>query len=190
MDLTRRGCLAHLFGSLAAASLPACSSTPSKGINETVSSVLVTQDGKKLVVMTPQYHYIFDLPPTILNALRGDFHPSVDAAFQHFRVDSKGRVTGDVTLLVTDPHPAVVAAALAAGFARNGNVAYFATTLQGERFKAGNVQPTEQYRLNKSYVIPVSGSGDAGATPIGAVAGTLVIGAIVLYLVFHPTWPR
>jgi hypothetical protein len=190
MNITRRDCLAHFFYCSAAASLSGCASTPdAPTTNEIVSSVLVSEDDKKLVVMTPGYHYIFELPPTLLTTLKSDFHPYVEAIFSGFKVNSKGQVSGSVNLTVAETHPEAVAAAIAAGFVGNSRGAMFKTTLLGERYKAGNIQPTHQYQLNKSYVISVQGAGDAGPTPIGVVGGTLVLSAVVLYLLFHPGWP-
>jgi hypothetical protein len=190
MIVTRRDCLIHFFYCSAAASLSGCVSTPdAPTTNETVSAVLVSEDGRKLVVMTPSYHYIFELPATLLTTLKSDFHPYVEATFSRFRVNSKGRVRGSVNLTVAETHPEAVAAAIAAGFVGNSRGAMFKTTLLGERYKAGNIQPTQQYQLNKSYVIAVEGNGDAGLTPVGVVGGTLILSAVVLYLLFHPGWP-
>lgn len=190
MNITRRECLTHFFYWPVAASLSGCVSSPNAATtNEIVSSVLVSEDGNRLVVMTPSYHYIFELPPTLLTALKSDFHPYVEAIFSEFRVNSKGRVRGNVNLTVAESHPDAVAAAIAAGFVGNSRGAMFKTTLLGERYKAGNIQPTQQYQLNKTYVIAVQGAGDAGPTPIGIVGGTLILSALVLYLLFHPGWP-
>jgi hypothetical protein len=57
---------------------------------EHISSVLISQDEKKLVVVTRNFHYIFLAQPTLVKTLKSSFHPYVSGRFSDFRVSSNG----------------------------------------------------------------------------------------------------
>lgn len=149
---------------------------------ETVSSVLISADGARLVVMTSHFHYIFEIPAPVLAALKGSFHSYVRAEFSVFHVDMYGNASGSVSLLVSSAPDSVMADALTAGFTKTADGAVFATTLQGHRFAAGNVQPTPQYKLNKTYEIQVEDDlvNYSKPSPIMMAAGYLTIYGILL----------
>ena len=42
---------------------------------ETLKAFLITQDGKKLVVLGQRYHYIFDLPPALYKVMTSSYRP-------------------------------------------------------------------------------------------------------------------
>lgn len=153
-----------------------------KTSKETVSSVLISTDGARLVVMTSHFHYIFEIPAPVLAALKGSFHPYVRAEFSVFRVDMYGNASGSVSLSVSSAPDNALADALTAGFTKTADGAVFATTLQGHRFAAGNVQPTAQYKLNKTYEIQVEDDlvNYSKPSPIMMAAGYLTIYGILL----------
>jgi len=89
-----------------------------KKVKETISSVLITTDEKRLVAMTSRYHYVFDIPPPLLAAIKGSFHPYVRAEFSEFHVDMVGTASGTVSLTVSSAPDDAVASAIEAGFTR------------------------------------------------------------------------
>ena len=113
---------------------------------ETVSSVLISQDGKHLVVIGKNYHYNFDVPKAIVKTLQSPFHRSVSASFKSFHVDTSGFTSGDIKLTVDWPAPEEdELAALAAGYQKNrfGERGYsigYSAYLTGRRFDAGGIQ--------------------------------------------------
>jgi hypothetical protein len=149
---------------------------------ETVSSVLTNVDESQLVVMTDHFHYIFDLPAPLLAALKGSFHPYVQAAFSKFHVDIPGATSGTVTLSVTSAPDEALASAIAAGFTKTPDGAVFVTTLHGFRYYAGDVHATAQYKLNKPYEIEVEDAlqNYKKPSPIMMAAGYLTFYGILL----------
>ena len=150
---------------------------------EIISSVLITVDDTKVVAMTSHFHYIFDIPPTVLAALKAQFHPYVRATFSKFHVELFGITTGTVALSVPTSAPdEALAAAIAAGFTKTSGGAVFIADLHGHRYTAGDIQPTAQYKLNQPYEIEVEDDlvNYRKPSPIKMAAGYLAIGAILL----------
>jgi hypothetical protein len=63
--------------------------------SETISSVLVSEDGKRLAAIGSGHHYIFDAPDVLVKALRSPVHPQLTATFAAFHLDQRGVLTGD-----------------------------------------------------------------------------------------------
>jgi hypothetical protein len=147
---------------------------------ESISSVLLSEDGKHLAAIGSNHHYIFEAPELLVMALHSPVHPQLSATFSPFHVDQRGVVTGDWLLaLAADAPPASQQAAQAVGLVRGVDGAFTASGhLKGQRFtgwtyKLGREQP----RLNKAYVIDVTTDASAGdvaaddaATPIRVAA--------------------
>jgi hypothetical protein len=87
---------------------------------EKVSSILITEDEKKLVIMTKDYHYIFDAPHSIAITLRSKFHKNIFGEFGEFHINSSGEILGEYVLRLSkytsqkEQHEA-----LAAGYRRH-----------------------------------------------------------------------
>lgn len=187
--LHRRSFLqATLF--LMASGLSSCVATP-RTYTEQVSSVLIAADGKKLVVVTPKYHYIFDASPIILRTLKADLHPFVKAFIGPVHVSSNGKTSGDVYLRLESTSQEAVESAIDAGYHRSPDgKAYVATVpLRGQRYLAGTITLPTQYKLNKTYDIDVLSDQDASKTPltplqvvgfVPAIAGVTLFGLTIL----------
>ncbi|WP_063897652.1 hypothetical protein [Burkholderia ubonensis] len=52
--------------------------------DETLSAFLITQDGKKLVVLGKQYHYVFDMPPQLRAVMTAPYRQKLDTEFIGF----------------------------------------------------------------------------------------------------------
>jgi hypothetical protein len=153
-----------------------------KKSKETVSSVLISADGTRLIVMTSHFHYIFEIPAPVLAALKGSFHPYVRAEFSQFHVDIPGTASGTVSHSVSSAPDEALADAVTSGFTKTSNGAVFATTLHGHRYAAGDVQPTAQYKLNRTYEIEVEDdlANYSKPSPIVMAAGYLTIYGVLL----------
>jgi hypothetical protein len=154
---------------------------------ESVSSVLISADGKNLVVITPEYHYIFENADFILTILRSSFHKYVSADFSLFQVSSFGAVDGEITFYVDlDAPEPEIEKAVSVGFKRVEFAIKTSVKLTGKRYKSNGVEPKiEAYKLNKEYSISVYARQPAGEvllTPIVAVGDTfvLVLGVLLL----------
>jgi len=192
MDRLRR--LILISGAMGAAGLlTGCTRALFKNreYSEDISSVLISQDGKKLVAIGKQHHYIFDAPRAIVQTLRASFHPFVSGAFGKFYVDSDGQISGRYRLALSSfALEQDRADAIAAGYkpTEDGHLA-FDGELKGVRYSAGDVRlPATAEKLNQTYRVLISAEQSTAMkaaksllTPITvAVDGALFIVAIPL----------
>ncbi|MBN3788244.1 hypothetical protein [Burkholderia sp. Ac-20353] len=158
---------------------------------ESVSAFMITEDGKKLVVLGDQYHYIFDLPEQLRPVLMSSYRKSLRSSFYSFHADGSS-VTGHYrTALPQDASAADRQAAVADGFAETKNGVVLDGEISGKRYTANGFAPmqnTAAQAFNERYQVfitePLSAF-DKGlrllATPVTVAAdGVLVLGGIVL----------
>jgi hypothetical protein len=69
---------------------------------EEVSSILISEDGKQLVFIGNNYHYIFDVPEQLLLTLKSSFSKSISAHFGKFRIGNNN-IKGKVGLVLYEP---------------------------------------------------------------------------------------
>ncbi len=174
--------VAALAGCASPPQAPAAAPAPAyqQRYTEVISSVLLSEDGKRLAAIGAGHHYIFDAPPVLVKALHADSHAQLEAAFSTFHVDKRGVVTGDWTLaLARDAGPPARQEALAMGFvpSADGRLAV-SGQLEGRRFTGWTYRlGREQDRLNRSYEIEVTteasradAAADDAVTPIRVAA--------------------
>lgn len=160
---------------------------------ETVSSVLISQDNKKIAVIGNEYHYVFDAPDVLIRTLTSSFHRSVKGDFStRFFVNSSGAISGNYYLTLGKNAPEQEKdEAIAVGFVKlsRGDLA-FSGTLSGIRYSSGGIQASvNSQRLNRVYKINVVAEQTAGEkaaksllTPVTVTAdGLLVIAMIPLF---------
>jgi hypothetical protein len=188
VDAVRRRAALFLIAG-AALALAACatpeppapaSAKATRTYTETISSVLVSEDGRRIAAIGSGHHYIFDAPDVLVKALRSPVHPQLTATFAAFHLDQRGVLTGDWMLtLAPDATPAQQQEAQAVGLARGDDGAWTASgRLKGQRFTGWTYKLRgPQDRLNKAYEIEISteASGadvavDEAATPIRVAA--------------------
>ena len=163
--------------------LPGCASRAppqEHRYTESISSVLLSEDGKHVAAIGSNHHYIFEAPEVLVKALHSPVHPQLSATFSTFHIDQRGVVTGDWLLaLATDAPPASQQAAQAVGLVRGADGTFTASGhLKGQRFTGWTYKMgREQDRLNKAYVIDVTTdssasdvAADDAATPIRVAA--------------------
>jgi hypothetical protein len=147
---------------------------------ESISSVLVSEDGTRIAAIGSNHHYIFGAPEVLVKALRSPVHPQLTATFSTFRIDAHGVVTGDWLLtLAPDASPAARDAAKAVGLAPAVDGVLTASgRLKGQRFTGWTYKlggPRD--KLNQAYVIDITTQASAtdvavddAATPIRVAA--------------------
>jgi hypothetical protein len=69
-----------------------------KRYTEKISSILISADGKKIVAMGPEYHYIFDAPPEVVQTIKSGFHKAIQGSLSSFKVDAEGSISGSFFL--------------------------------------------------------------------------------------------
>ena len=55
---------------------------------ETISPVLVSEDGKRIAAIGSRQHDIFDAPEVLVKALRSPVHPQLTATFAAFHLEA------------------------------------------------------------------------------------------------------
>lgn len=182
---------------LGAGLLPGCATSSmyeDKYYYEPVKSILVSQDGTKLVVLGPDYHYIFATPNGLVEVLKSSIKDKIQASFNGFVIEHDGSIHGSVTLsLKRDHSPEVGQAAEALGFdAKRHDVTY---KLAGDRYRAKEqLAISTSYQLNKEYSVYIRDKGSyakqalkIAATPITVAAdGVVVLGVIILSPIWIP----
>jgi hypothetical protein len=180
----RRRLILALAASAGAALLPACATRPGAGqrhYTETISSVLVSQDGKHLVAVGRNHYYAFEMPELLARSLQSPQHTQLEAEFTPFHVDEKADISGEVTLrMPDDASPQAQEAAAAMGLQRQPDGSWQATTtLKGHRYASWTYRRPDEKRekLARSYVIEVTSdehlddrAADAAVTPIRTAA--------------------
>lgn len=159
---------------------PAAAAAAPHHYTETISSVLVSEDEKRLAVIGNGHHYIFDAPPVLVRALRSPVHPQLSATFAGFHLDRNGVVSGDWLLtLAPDASPAAREQAKAVGLVAAADGAMFASgILKGKRYTGWTYKLRgDQDRLNKPHEVEISTDlstadvvVDDAATPIRVAA--------------------
>lgn len=163
----------------------------SRTLFEEVSSFLITQDGKNLIVVGKQHHYIFTANDTLKFILTSPEKKRVKAVFNDFSISSDQSVYGSYTLTVPlQGLPAETTKLLIAkGFTNNPtqkNLIYQGS-VQGTRYLADKFQLPATMLLNQKYTITMHESyASASATierilltPLAIAAdGLLILGGI------------
>ncbi|MFY0478407.1 hypothetical protein [Achromobacter marplatensis] len=163
-----------------------CAST--KVYTEDVSTLMVSSDGKTFAVLGPRYHYLFDMPPAMAQAMASGFRTRLTAVvLRDFHVGADGLAWGLVRLQLTDnASPSDRKEALAMHFnTTKGGLVYYTHHLKGKRYlarpdtptmaQAAGVAPTP---LDQSYRITVQDSQGSAAdmmkllSPVTFLAGT------------------
>jgi len=161
MDAMRRGMVSSLgAGSALALALAGCASSqhPEVHYKETFSSVLISSDGKHLVAVGSNHHYVLDAPPPLVDALHSSLHPQLKAEFSTFHVDPTATVTGDYALaLAGDLPPGAQKTAAELGFVRDDAGTWReAGHLQGRRYSGWTYRMGEhQERFNQTYTVDI-----------------------------------
>ena len=180
MRSCRNGVLACLLAALVAGCASSRPPAPPQTYTETVSSLLLSEDGKHIAAIGASHHYIFGAPEPVVRAMRSPMHPRLQASFSVFHVDVTGKVTGDYAIeLPAGAGADDQAAARAAGLVQEADGRWDARgTLAGQRYTGWTYKlGKEQAALNHPYQITFANDAstadrvvDDAATPIRVAA--------------------
>lgn len=150
---------------------------------EEVSSVLITEDQKKLIILTDQYHYIVNAPEIIVKTLNSDLRRYVQAHFGYISVNQEGEVSGSLYLRPNETFDNVIRETLSLGYKQTDRGPTAHVQLTGQRYTASKITVGKQYLLNDTYKVKVHEPGDVKEvlSPISnAIDGTLQLAVIPL----------
>jgi hypothetical protein len=193
-DHVRRGVLqAFALSSLGLGlSLTGCASGPSsfarRSYTETITSVLISEDGAHLVAIGSNHHYVFAAPATLVQALKSPVHAKLTGIFTPFHVDAQGDVTGEVSLqLADDASDALRSEAESFGFVRDSEGHWHATSrLTGHRFAGWTYQVgLARDKLNHPYTVEVTSEDTATSTIVDSVGTPIRIAADGVQLIYY-----
>ncbi|MBN3746072.1 5-formyltetrahydrofolate cyclo-ligase [Burkholderia sp. Se-20373] len=126
---------------------------------ETLSAFLISADGKKLVVIGKQYHYIFDVPPALAVNLTAPYRSKLYTDFDDFETHGD-KISGRYVLrLAREDAPAgseLRERALADGFKDGRFELTERGTITGKRYQPNDVTPSSiPQAFNHAYNVTV-----------------------------------
>jgi hypothetical protein len=193
MTYTRRDFVLASTASLMGLSLAACTTSPTikvRTYTEQVSTLLLSADGRQLVVLGKQYHYIFSAPPELYRLVHSPLKTHVTAMMDPFDVTLNGTITGAYTLVFNNDDASVSDDDIRAlGFQRHEDGRWLLRSkLSGKRYLIGNTlrQGRIHETLQQTYTVTVHAEetlGDKAAeglvTPVVLTSG----GVLLIYYV-------
>ncbi len=166
------GCASHADAPASTSTAPAGAVVP-QHYTESISSVLLSDDGEHMAAIGSSHHYIFEAPPVLFKALHSPIHSSLTATFSTFHVDKQNHVTGQFMLSLPADAPAgSQQAAAAIGLVRDADGHYEAAgALKGQRYAGWTYRGgREQDKLNKAYTIDFTTDFGAADTAVDGAA--------------------
>ena len=154
---------------------------------ESISSVLVSEDGTRIAAIGSNHHYIFGAPEVLVKALRSPVHPQLAATFSTFHIDPRGTVTGDWLLtLAPDASAAAKDSARAVGLAPGADGVYTASgRLTGQRFTGWTYKLRgPQDKLNQAHVIDITTEDSAADRAVDDAATPIRVAADGVQLIY------
>jgi hypothetical protein len=154
---------------------------------ETISSVLISEDGQRIAAIGASHHYIFGAPAVLVKALRSPVHPQLTATFSTFHIDQHGVVSGDWLLtLAPDASPQAKEQARAVGLVPGPDGVYaVGGILKGQRFTGWTYKLRgAQDKLNKPYEIEITTEASAGDRAVDEAATPIRVAADGVQLIY------
>ena len=154
---------------------------------ESISSVLVSEDGQRIAAIGSNHHYIFGAPEVLVKALRSPVHPQLSATFSTFHIDQHGVVSGDWLLaLAPDASASARESAKAVGLAPGADGVYTASgRLKGQRFTGWTYKLRgPQDKLNQAYVIDITTQDSAADVAVDDAATPIRVAADGVQLIY------
>ena len=154
---------------------------------ETISSVLISEDGQRIAAIGDGHHYIFGAPDVLVKALRSPVHPQLTATFSTFHIDARGVVSGDWLLtLAPDASPAAKEQARAVGLSPGVDGVYAAAgIIKGQRFTGWTYKLRgAQDKLNHPYEIEITTEASAGDRAVDEAATPIRMAADGVQLIY------
>ena len=188
MQAVRRWVVVSLMAALAGGCASAPPPSAPKTYTETISSLLLSEDGKHIAAIGSGHHYIFGAPELVVRAVHSPLHPRLAATFSTFHVDVTGKVTGEYAIVL----PAGASAddqraAAAIGLAQESDGHWGASgTLSGQRYTGWAYKfGREQTALNHDYTITFTNDASTADRVVDDVATPIRIAADGVQLIYY-----
>ncbi|MCA8116684.1 5-formyltetrahydrofolate cyclo-ligase [Burkholderia cepacia] len=128
--------------------------------DETLSTFLITADGKQLVVLGKKYHYIFEMPSSLATVLNAPYRPKIHTAFSDFEAHGDA-ITGQYTMRLdyadAPTGSDVRERALADGFKKDGAYLESEGRISGKRYLPNDVTSLSvPQAFNRPYEVTVT----------------------------------
>ena len=146
---------------------------------EKITHFLVSADGRQLVVLGGEYHYVF-APAALLTILGSALRPLLRAEFTGFVVDLDGTTHGNYVLhLDAAADETMRSTAKALGFHQRGDGAMrYEGGIRGQRYAAGKFTlPAVAQPLNREYTIAVSEERSGALKSVGYLLTPVTVAA-------------
>jgi hypothetical protein len=154
---------------------------------ETITSVLVSGDEKRIAAIGSSHHYIFAAPEVLVKALRSPVHPQLTATFTTFHIDPRGVVSGDWLLtLAPDASPTAKEQARAVGLVPGPDgVMAAGGILKGQRYTGWTYSLRgPQDKLNKPTTIDITVEANAADAAVDDAATPIRVAADGVQLIY------
>lgn len=166
----------------------------SQRYTESVGAVLISQDGRHLVVLGERYHYIFDAPAALVQALASPLHGRMAGVLAGFQVNLEGTTRGDYDIrLPGDLDETASAQAAALGFQADptDGALHLSGRLQGRRFLEGALRARRTpMTLNQVYQVEITAEQRASEQAADALVSPITVAAegvtMLYYIVLAP----
>lgn len=172
-------------------SLIACASEPAvrqRTYKEQVSTLLLSKDGKQLVILGAAHHYVFDATPDIVALTQSALKSRVEARIEPFTVARDGQTDGAYSLhLPNGLSRAEAQAARDMGFQQlPGGDWQLDNRLHGTRYLVGNATRDDRLheKLVHTYTVTVIADETAGQHIAEKATTPVKIGAEGVLLVY------
>jgi hypothetical protein len=188
MRTNRRWVMVSVLAALAAGCAGSPPPAAPKTYTETISSLLVSEDGKHIAAIGARHHYIFGAPELVVRAVRSPIHPRLTATFSTFHVDVTGKVTGQYALsLAPDASADEQRAAAAIGLVQAADGHWGAGgTLSGQRYTGWTYKlGREQAALNHPYEIEFTNDASTADRVVDDVASPIRVAADGVQLIYY-----
>lgn len=134
---------------------------------EEISSVLISSEAKKLVILGNRNHYVFDDVSSLIAILRSQLHSALIGSFGAFEINLKNQIYGRFTLSSKGPLSATDAIeARRLGFTEVDSGRFeFSEAIVGKRFQPTTLTTSfAGQALNQKYTIAIQEIVDASGT--------------------------
>lgn len=161
------------------------------------SSFYLSEDGKKIVVFTDNYHYIIDTPKNLVEVLNSSYAKELTPRFDGFVIDNENNIVGNIQLSLKydDSRREIMDLAMSHGFIRTDiKWLTFRRQFPGKRYLSNGIKPERAHQeLSKSYRVLIQSrnkdkqhkqsiTGKIQDTPVSIAKDVVRIGAAAVVM--------
>jgi len=168
-----------------ALALSGCASTTV--YEEQFSSIAVSNDQNKIIVLGSQYDYVFDMPGHLEKSLQSGFVNNLTCTINRVAFISRGGKTyGSVRLdLTSDATESEIREAKAMGYSQEGELIFYWAEMHGMRVQSADMSDTKLIELNKDFKFTVRDS-ELADTQLHMMSPVILIGGTAAAISMFP----